>query len=914
MEATLDNLEENNVTFGTLLAHVFDDANTTAEWRWKNVFVTPGVLRKTLDFWGSKAPKSTREVVHKWVKKYMGGVLGREAQAASETSFLRMAGRLIDASFAAAFGSSALTDVVEESCPTIVEAVESVILTQRQVATAEDPNKPQPKHDKHLGAIWTTINLLAARSQRNSYTRHVMGLYLYSTGATRQQISVMNRFNLSVSYATLAGKGNKRTHLADQGPSASDETSPGTPTEEPSRRRKRRQANGLGTLEHLSLQMRKLARTVALSQAIMVVYDNINMVWKVAEQIVGRTDSQENGTCATVIPLFNANKEDLRTLDVTERFLDAPPLQLADIAPNGPPDEFWTECMTHTVLRIAVHHGGPQLRAFRGELAKCVPTSPDKIELHWTDVHPLPAMNIDESSKTGNAELIEAVFKELGEDTSSPEFAATIKLIAGDQLSIARLRSVHAARAGNEGGATGLGWALFIPGLFHYKITAVIGLLNTHFGHVNHDLSNPASLAAHNTLLERKPIVLTSLPSFRVCRDLTFVSLYARVLHCLLLVSGHNNLDDFAENLTWEELETYARQVVDVYTDTRHVAALRHARQLKGPKFGDMVYENGILFFRDALILREFSDAIKSGDSGRVFAVLKRWALAYRGSGRSKYGYETMYFIYMMTHVWPKPIVKIVLDNVLVNPTGKPDAWHEVDLLQEHLNFWIKNYYQAHGSGASWEWLATIAPCIQVLRALATSVNGMFGAKQGDRHATPDLTNDVDALMTSIWENQVYTVCLCREFADDDPPAVDVMAAGAQSLTWGVHSPLKQFNEQMVTLRRRLRVQPLVDETTANSSGTSSANGTFPMSPNGSAPHAEVDEATDQNGDAEDRDAEPDVELLEDLAEGVSLALNLITAEDVDLEMDRDLDEDDFNADDGSDSEDELDDDFSDID
>ncbi|KAI0309837.1 hypothetical protein OF83DRAFT_1232886, partial [Amylostereum chailletii] len=712
MEAALDTLEENKVTFGVLLAHVFDNANTTAEWRWMNIFITPGVLRKTLNFWLSKAPKSTREVVHKWAKKYIGGVLNREAQVASESSFLRMAGRLIDTSFAAAFGSSALADVVEESCPTIMEAVESVIITQSQAAMAEDPNKPNPKHDKHL--------------------------------------------------------------------------------------------------------MRKLARTVALSQAIMVVYDNINMVWKVAEQIIGRTDSQENGTCATVIPLFNANKEDLRTLDVTEQFLNTPPLQLADIAPNGPPDEFWTECMIHTVLRIAIRHGGPKLRAFRGELSKCVPTSADKIELNCTDVHPLPAMNIDESSKTGNAELIEAVFKESGEDTHSPDFTATIKLIPGDQLSIARLRSVHAARAGNEGGTTGLGWALFIPGLFHYKITAVIGLLNTHFGLVNHEISNPASLAVHNTLLERKPIVLTSLPSFRVCRDLTFVSLYARVLHCLLLVSGHNNLDNFAKNLTWEELETYAHQVVDIYTDTHQVAALCQARHLKGPQYGDMVYENGILFFRDALILREFSDAIKSGDLGHVFAVLKR--------GRTKYGYETMYFIYMMTHVWPKPIVKIVLNNILVNPTGKPDTWHEVDLLQEHLNFWIKNYYQAHGSGTSWEWLTTIAPCIQVLRALATSVNGMFGAKQGDRHATPDLTNDVDALMTSIWENQVYTVCLCREFADDDPPAVDAMAAGAQSLTWGANSPLKQFNEQMVTLRHRLRVQPLVDETTANSSATSSAN------------------------------------------------------------------------------------------
>lgn len=33
---------------------------------------------------------------------------------------------------------------------------------------------------------------------------------------------------------------------------------------------------------------------------------------------------------------------------------------------------------------------------------------------------------------------------------------------------------------------------------------------------------------------------------------------------------------------------------------------------------------------------------------------------------------------------------KIVLNNWLLNPTGKRNAFVEVDLVQEHLNFWIK--------------------------------------------------------------------------------------------------------------------------------------------------------------------------------------------------------------------------------
>jgi len=33
---------------------------------------------------------------------------------------------------------------------------------------------------------------------------------------------------------------------------------------------------------------------------------------------------------------------------------------------------------------------------------------------------------------------------------------------------------------------------------------------------------------------------------------------------------------------------------------------------------------------------------------------------------------------------------KIILNNWLLNPTGDPNSWVELDLVQEHLNFWIK--------------------------------------------------------------------------------------------------------------------------------------------------------------------------------------------------------------------------------
>ncbi|KAH9017801.1 hypothetical protein EDB84DRAFT_1520840 [Lactarius hengduanensis] len=713
-------------------------------------------------------------------------------------------------------------------------------------------------------SAFVILNLLGARSQKNSYARHVMGLYLYSTGATRQQISVTNHSKLAMSSNTGLG-----VH---------------------------RHKHRLGTLEALSESMRKVACEVAASGLYVLVYDNINMVWKVAEQILGRTDSMENGTCATIVSLFRASVDDLRAIELERRFRSAPELKVSDIVLTEDEYTFHRKCLIHAVLRIAVQYGGPRLQVFRKDLQAMEPQSDFQIDVHKSEIHPLPAMNINEASTMGNAEVIDAVMEELNVDTSKPDFCENLKLVAGDQLSIARLRAVLAARAGNEGGASSLRWALFIPGLFHCKIAATNGFLQTHFGHTNQDLKDPASLASHNTLLQRKPIILSSLPPFRTCRDLIFVSLYARVLHCLLKVSGAQSLELLSTGLTWSMLCGHAEAVVDTFTDARMVDNLRCSRrqedeapkescggQERGTLGGDMVFENAVLFLRDGLILREFSDAIKSGDSGRVLLVLKLWALSFRGSGRSKYAYEVLHLLHNVTHVWPEPVVRIVLNNWLVNPTGKANSFVELDLMQEHLNYWIKTYYQAHGSGASWEWLATISPCIEVLRRLATEVNNTLGSKQGNRHASADLTKDIKILMDSLEQNDVYKEVLGRTLGDDESPAPDAIGEGYSALTWGVKSPLRQFNRLISTLQRRRTIQPLVG--TALPTQPQETSPEFPQSEDDGLAHNDPEDP-----DNDELELGLDEEMKQSLND-TQPVMSLQTADDIDLEMDADLQE-----------------------
>ncbi|KAI0727174.1 hypothetical protein C8Q72DRAFT_782214, partial [Fomitopsis betulina] len=339
---------------------------------------------------------------------------------------------------------------------------------------------------------------------------------------------------------------------------------------------------------------------------------------------------------------------------------------------------------------------------------------------------------------------------------------------------------------------------------------------------------NPGSLAFHNNLLDRKPIVLSSLPSFRECRDLAFVSLYSRVLHCLELVSETEDLSDYAAHVDFNQLKAHAAEIVTRFADGKTVDRLRTARaaelrerEKQGESAaraseadtgtgGDMVFENAVLLLCDALILRLLTDCIKCGDSGRVLLGLKVLALYYRGCGRTKYAQEVLFLIHNFKHVWPEPLRRIVLKNWLVNPTGKANAWVKVDLLQEHLNFWIKTIYKVHGSSASWEWLAMISPCVDVLRRLAASMNSTLGAQQGTKHTTPSLERDIAHLRASLRRFRVYEVIPGREIDDgsDNPVVPDSLTLGLQRLG----EPLKEFNAVFAKLQARCRAPPLLGQ------------------------------------------------------------------------------------------------------
>lgn len=335
----------------------------------------------------------------------------------------------------------------------------------------------------------------------------------------------------------------------------------------------------IGVLKRLSDACKQAACINASTRVLGFVYDNINMLFHLAEQHIGHKTTQQNGTCATVFGLYDTSPEDMLTINYVHSFVQAPRLALHHILPSSSETNTFDDLMCHTVLSIIVNYGGPTFERFKSAASPFAITTPvdHRIPLHKTDIFPLPAMNIDESTIVGNAEVVERMFSDVGLDLMAMDFTRMVKLIAGDHLSINCIRSLTRNCAGHDSFTYSFMWAVTTPGFFHYKMNATHGFMETHYGR-NTSLSNPGSLAFHNNLLDRKPVVLTSLPGFRECCDLIFMSLYAHVLHRVELVFGCNNLEEYAETVTLERLQDDCAKIVHCYADSKQVDLLCTAR------------------------------------------------------------------------------------------------------------------------------------------------------------------------------------------------------------------------------------------------------------------------------------------------------------------------------------------------
>ncbi|KAB5587705.1 hypothetical protein CTheo_8854 [Ceratobasidium theobromae] len=826
-QSVIDQLKPEGITFAGWLSFIFEpeQAKLGKDLRRKNFWHDPDSVKKLLNNWiHSRQTASGRILIVKWAKNHVVSEIRKEVRRVTKSGVLRLVakGQRVGPEYLEEFRIQEIHDKLQKHCGTTVHMLLSIAGVDPPIVTlASAPSAARNVVTYSLAA------LLREHSQKNNLLQVVFGLYMYAAGLQRQAFSILSHIGILVSYSHLiSGLGVSAQHKKKQQVQRMAEIEQDilvSNSQEPS----------LGPLKILSNECLNRLQHLASPESVEeigFIFDNINLVQKVAEQVLGRIDMQMNGTCATVFKIHGAPPESIDQATAFNTFLTSPPLDRNDVLLSPTEQVLHRKLMIHNILRIIVQNGGAFFTQYKPLLESTQPTTSHILEVHKSSFYSMPAMEIEESSVDGVIDVMTEMYSILKIDTTAEKFQNTIHFVGGDQKSISHLRSAKNSRAGNDDVAHSFGNLVPLIGLFHTLMAAITGFLVIHLGDMSANIHNPSSLSYHNTILERKPFSLSSLPPVSVSRNLINVSVIARVLHCLTLTSGCASLDEYMHLLetldanrniqpSWDRLVSDATRLYDKYANAQTVQDLRVARKFKKPgeTAGDMVYENALLFLRDALNIRELTRATKMGDPGSILLVMKVFALSFRGSGRAQYAFEALSLIHHVQKVWPAPLRDLAFKNWLLNPTGRADAWVPLDLVQEHANFWIKTVYNATGSNASWSWLATISPCTEALRNLVRDLNGSLGTYLGTKHTNPDISLDITKLIHSLEDHKVYQLTRGRTFENEDEPAIDAESVGLQKLLDGQTSGLREYNRLFKSTQETHR-QPVASEMAAHTS------------------------------------------------------------------------------------------------
>lgn len=183
-------------------------------------------------------------------------------------------------------------------------------------------------------------------------------------------------------------------------------------------------------------KMNKLART----QAFMIIWDNLNIAFKVSEQRHDSKDHFDNGTTATLVPLFDVEFGGIPLKPQRMHRIPVLDYKVEDLVPSREEAERVQAAQLWHIKDI-LYDAYPSLRTRLGSAITPVP-SVLQIPIHKTEQYPLPAMHIDESSLEGTLAVLDSILRgTLGLKEDDIKKHGLI-ICAGDQLSLSLLDKV----------------------------------------------------------------------------------------------------------------------------------------------------------------------------------------------------------------------------------------------------------------------------------------------------------------------------------------------------------------------------------------------------------------------------------------------------------------------------------------
>jgi hypothetical protein len=243
--------------------------------------------------------------------------------------------------------------------------------------------------------------LAKSRNDHATEFQTTMCMYFLACGTSRSLFDVLNHAGISLSYTQAIAK-----------------------------------------LKKLGLERLEETRQIAHTRAFMVIWDNLNIAFKVSEQRHDSKDHFDNGTTATLVPLFSVEYGGLPVTLKPKRerrntILDIKPEDLVPTSNEAARVQAGQLWHIEDILY-------DQFPALRKRLGSAIVPAPSvlQIPVHKTEQYPLPAMHIDESSLEGTLSVLNTIFRDSLRLTEDDIKKHGIVICAGDQLSLSLLDKV----------------------------------------------------------------------------------------------------------------------------------------------------------------------------------------------------------------------------------------------------------------------------------------------------------------------------------------------------------------------------------------------------------------------------------------------------------------------------------------
>jgi hypothetical protein len=436
------------------------------------------------------------------------------------------------------------------------------------------------------------------------------------------------------------------------------------------------------------------------------------------------------------------------------------------------------------------------------------------------DVIHFAAINANSGSVEGTYQTHDHLFgSELNWDIENSNdansvFRQHLQLVCGDQKTVENIQFTKIDQEDSHDAYCTRRWLLPIPGLFHVQMNLAGVLLRENWTHTevvdSQELMTRHALLPDIQYLGYKGLSPERAP-WHVLDNLITVSFNARVmavwLQCLE-TTGHINRNDI---ITDKQLHEFVASSVEkpAFEKSMSMAEsiLFSTAALEGripEEVKDYTASDSFPWPSHMIVLARFTQvmhyylmlrySIKYGNTSALRTLLPFVMLLFLGSKKNKCAREVMYLVWLLEpSTSNKSLSDAILQSLLINSSGRKDAFIPLDRRIEHDNSGLQHDINAHkNSTHDWTTIlqsyARIVPSFIKIRDLwEHSVQ----YKISNKHSARDTSIDVFSMAFSLWkENHVdWTIQHPRQLVCEH-----VIAVGAAMLPVAITA----FNRDVV--------------------------------------------------------------------------------------------------------------------